>query len=214
MKKNFSLLGRFTAAVALAATMVVSTAAIANDNNSFNHLDPQGLVPKRALDQAVAYFKKNRNSFSNQSVMTVIDFTKRANQKRFFVIDLKTGAVTARKTSHGKGSDRGNTGYAKVFGNKAETHTSSLGFYRTLETYTSTKFKSHGGEGLSLRLQGLSSTNSNALARAIVIHPARYVNEDGHVGRSYGCPALDPRYSKQIVQRIKNGSLLYIWSGQ
>lgn len=213
MKMNFSALGRFAAALTLATTMVIS-AAHANDNNDYSHLDPQGLVPKRALNQAIAYFKKNRSEFPNQRVITVIDFTKSARQKRFFVVNLQTGAVTARATSHGRGSDPGNTGMAQKFSNKDKSHASSLGFYRTLETYTSSKFKSHGGEGLSLRLQGLSSTNSNAWNRAVVIHPARYVNEGGHTGRSYGCPALDPRFSKQTVQTIKNGSLLYIWSGQ
>lgn len=208
MKTTFSKLSRLGAALALATTMVIS-AAHANDNNDFSHLDPKGIVPARALSQAVAYLKKNRNSFSNQRYMTVIDFTKPAMQKRLFLIDLNSGAVEARNTTHGKGSDPKGTGYARIFSNKSGSNASSLGFYRTLETYHSSKFN-----GTALRLQGLSSTNSNAAARAIVMHPARYVTEGANVGRSQGCPALDPRFSKAVIEKIKNGSLLYIWNGQ
>jgi hypothetical protein len=207
MKMNFSVLGRFAAAVTLATTMVIS-AAQANDNNDFSHLDPQGIVSKRALNQAVAYFKKNRSDFSNQEVITIVDFTKRSNQKRMFIVDLSSGAVTARLTSHGRGSDPGNTGMANRFSNTNKSHMSSLGFYRTMGTY-------QGKHGYSLKLQGLSSTNSNALARAIVVHAANYVNESApRSGRSHGCPALDPRFARKTIDTVKGGSLMYIWSGQ
>lgn len=207
MKKTFAMLSRLGAALAFVTMTVVS--AHANENNDFSHLDPGGLVPNRALSQAVAYFKKNRNDFSNQRYMTIIDFTKHASKKRLFLINLDTGAVEARNTTHGRGSDPGNTGYATKFSNKDGSYASSLGFYRTGETYHSTKFK-----GTAMRMQGLSSTNSNAHARAIVMHPAWYINEGGNVGRSQGCPALDARYSAAVIAKIKNGSLLYMWNGQ
>ena len=43
-----------------------------------------------------------------------------------------------------------------------------------------------------MRLEGLDSSNSNALSRAIVVHGAWYVNEhvidtSGMLGRSQGC---------------------------
>lgn len=208
MKTNFSKLGRLGAALAVVTMMVVSVAR-ANDNNDFSHLDPKGLVSNRALSQAVAYFKKNRNSFSNQRYISVIDFTKPSMQKRLFLIDLRTGEVEARNTSHGKGSDPSGTGYARSFSNKSGSNASSLGFYRTLDTYYSSKFK-----GTAMRLQGLSSTNSNAAARAIVMHPAWYVTEGSNVGRSQGCPALDKRFSDAVIAKIKGGSLLYMWNGQ
>lgn len=203
-------------AAGLIGSLAIATPTFATDSSDdFSHLDPQGIVPKRPLRQALAYFKKYRSSFTNQNVITVIDYTRRSNEKRFFVIDLRTGKVNARLTSHGRGSDKSNTGYARSFGNKDRSHKTSLGFFRTLNTYVSSKFRSHGGKGWSVRLQGLSSTNSDAFDRAIVIHPARYVNESAErVGRSYGCPALDPRYSEKTVNQIKDGSLLYAWSGQ
>ncbi|MEN8161995.1 MAG: murein L,D-transpeptidase catalytic domain-containing protein [Myxococcota bacterium] len=56
---------------------------------------------------------------------------------------------------------------------------------------------------------------ADASPRAIVIHPAEYVSRafrlrtGGWVGRSYGCPALDPTISGRIIDRIRAGSLLY-----
>jgi hypothetical protein len=65
--------------------------------------------------------------------------------------------------------------------------------------------------GESLRLDGLEDTNSNVRDRAVVLHPSRAVNDgNGKQGRSWGCPAIDPKISKQVIDRVKDGSLLYI----
>ena len=57
-------------------------------------------------------------------------------------------------------------------------------------------------------MDGKSPTNSNARARAIVIHGADYVNQ-GSVGRSWGCPALEMRYFEDVIERVKGGALVY-----
>lgn len=207
--QNFSrMIFLSLAATVLMTSIGLSSVAGANDNNDFSHVDPNGIVPSRPKEQALAYFKKNRSDFSNQKVITVVDFTQGSSKKRFYIIDIETGSVTARLTSHGRGSDPNNDGKAESFSNNAESHKSSVGFYRTLNTY-------RGGHGYSMKLQGLSSTNDNALDRDIVVHPANYINESvPHAGRSYGCPALDPKFSRAAINKIKGGSLLYIWSGQ
>lgn len=167
--------------------------------------------PAKAYQQALAYLRKYPNSFSNERYLTIVDFTKPSHKKRLFIINLKTGGVEARYTTHGKGSDRQNSGRATKFGNPtpgAEAHVSSLGFYRTLGTY-------FGKNGLSLRLQGLSKTNSNAFGRAIVFHKAKYVSEkQGRAGRSHGCFAMDSSVFVAAIQKIKGGSLVYAWNGQ
>lgn len=79
----------------------------------------------------------------------------------------------------------------------------SLGFYRTGKIYI-------GKHGPSLRLDGLSTTNSNARDRAIVIHGADYVQEEGRIqGRSWGCPAVAQNNRESVIERLKGGSLLY-----
>ena len=74
--------------------------------------------------------------------------------------------------SHGHGSEgKRDDGYAEVFSNVPGSNASSLGLYRTAETYRSDVYP-----GLAMRLDGLSPTNSNARSRFIVIHEARYMD--------------------------------------
>lgn len=173
----------------------------------YSHLDPGKVVPSRALSQAVAYLKKYGSNFDNDGYLVVIDYSQHSSRKRFYLINLNSGKVERHAVAHGSGSDTDNDGYATRFSNAEGSKATSLGFYRTLGTYS-------GKWGYSLRLQGLSSTNSNAYERAIVIHGASYVSDSGHAGRSWGCPALDLDISASVITRIKGGALVYAWSGQ
>jgi len=140
-------------------------------------------------------------------VITIIDFTKPSSEKRCLVVDLQEHEVLFHTyVAHGSGSGEN---YAKIFSNKGGSHCSSLGFYKTAETY-------QGKHGYSLRLDGLEQgINHNARNRAIVIHGAKYVNPDfikkqGRLGRSWGCPAFAPDVAPKIIDAIRNGSCLYI----
>lgn len=144
-----------------------------------------------------------------------VDFTIPANNHRFFLINLKTGKVSySWYTSHGSGSGN-RDGTNLKFSNVSMSRKSSLGLYRCSETYYSYKFK-----GLSLRLDGLEDgINSNARKRAIVMHPSHYVSQpymskNEFPGRSWGCVTLDYSKSDEIVNKLKNGSILYIHSNR
>jgi hypothetical protein len=55
-----------------------------------------------------------------------------------------------------------------------------------------------------------------AYARAIVMHGADYANENmvdskGFIGRSYGCPALPEKESRAVIDRIKNGNVIFVY---
>jgi len=74
-----------------------------------------------------------------------------------------------------------------------------------------------GGKGFSLKLDGLEQGyNDKARERAVVIHEAEYVSESwikkyGRLGRSQGCPALPKALSKEIIQTIKNNTLIFAY---
>lgn len=141
------------------------------------------------------------------SLLTVIDMSVSANKNRFFLIDIEKEKVLHKSiVAHGRNSGGE---YAKYFSNKIGSFKSSIGFYRTGETY-------QGKHGLSLRLDGLEFSNSNARKRAIVIHAADYVSsvfieKNGRLGRSLGCPSLPQKDYDQIVEKIKEGTLLFIY---
>jgi len=166
-----------------------------------------GVVPFDVFNTAILGYRKIDN-IRKKGILTIIDFSKPSTEKRFYVIDIENKRLIYRcLVAHGKNS--GDI-YAKDFSNKMESLKSSLGFYLTGETYK-------GDHGYSLRLVGLEKgINDNARVREIVIHGAEYVSEDfirkyGRLGRSWGCPALPPELSKEIIDRISEGSCLFIY---
>ncbi|PRY11928.1 L,D-transpeptidase-like protein [Pontibacter ummariensis] len=151
-------------------------------------------------------FKQSRLT-SARSILTVIDFTKSSGEKRMWIIDLDAKKVLINTlVAHGR-----NTGEDKAlkFSNTPNSYMSSLGFYLTDATY-------FGKHGLSLRLQGMDKTyNSNAMARAIVVHGADYateafVKQHGRLGRSLGCPSVPREISDEVIAAIKDKTVMYI----
>ncbi len=135
----------------------------------------------------------------------VIDFTKHSSEKRLYFFDLASNTVERHLVAHGSGSDPGNTGYATRFSNTDGSHMSNLGICQAQEIY-------NGNHGASLRLNGLEATNSHMRDRAIVMHQSAYVNDaEGVCGRSWGCPAVDPKYKDKLITSLRGGSLINIW---
>lgn len=191
----------FTAAMAQTTVLPVNL-------SKYDYVDPQHIVPTVPLIKALEYYDTNYNKINNKNYISVADFTQYANNKRLYVIDMKSGAVVRYFVAHGKGSDPAHTGYAKKFSNVSGSDMSSIGMYLTAEDYM-------GEHGHSLRIKGLDSTNSNAYARAIVIHGAAYVDPSyTPLGRSDGCPAVEQKYVSGLVDQLKDGSVYYIWAGQ
>ena len=65
-----------------------------------------------------------------------------------------------------------------------------------------------------MRVAGLDHSNSNAEARAIVVHTAWYAEPDviaqqGRLGRSEGCFALPSRSHQEVLARLGPGHFLY-----
>ena len=186
--------------------LIVCQFAQASGLGDYDHLDPDKIIPVNLLTTAVAFYDANLDKISNQRIMGIIDYKQHNSKKRFYIIDMESGRVETYLTAHGKNSDPDFDGYATKFSNTPDSLMTSLGFFLTAETY-------YGSNGYSLRLDGLSTTNSNARMRAIVIHGAEYVTPGKKIGRSYGCPALEMRYHQELIDQIKDGSLLYAGQG-
>lgn len=162
-----------------------------------------------AFETALKGFVKLQleDKIHNTEYLTVIDMSRSANDHRFFVINLPEKRIEHKSVvAHGRNSGGE---FARHFSNKEGSFKTSLGFYKTAETY-------RGKHGLSLRLDGLEKSNSNARDRAIVIHAADYVSQSfiqkfGRLGRSLGCPSLPREGYDKIVETIKEGTLLFIY---
>lgn len=170
----------------------------------YQELNLKDVVGFPAFDEALKGFRRFEHE---RAILALIDFTKPSTEKRLCVIDLQQQRLLFKShVSHGRNSG-GN--YAVSFSNQPQSFKSSLGFFRTGNTY-------YGKNGYSLVLEGLETgKNDKAKERAIVMHGAKYadpavIKKQGRLGRSLGCPALPPAVSREIINTIKDGALLYI----
>lgn len=145
-------------------------------------------------------------SIWRRDIVGIADFGLHSSQKRFHFVDLENERVTSYHVSHGTGSDGEHDGWLKRYSNIEGSEASSRGAFMTRSWYV-------GRYGTSLRLDGLDSTNSNALPRAIVMHPASYatpghVDRWGRLGRSNGCFAMGPEQFDRALIDLSGGRLL------
>lgn len=142
------------------------------------------------------------------NILSIVDFSKPSTEKRLYVIDLDQASLLFHTwVAHGRNSGEE---MARSFSNKPRSKKSSLGFFVTGQTY-------FGSNGYSLKLEGMENgINNNARQRAIVIHGADYVNQryiqsQGYIGRSQGCPAVMSSVSGPLINTIKEGTCLFIY---
>jgi L,D-transpeptidase catalytic domain/Rv2525c-like, glycoside hydrolase-like domain len=160
--------------------------------------------------EALINFRNQNGGPMSARYWAIADFNIRSSEPRLFLFDVRDNDVQSYLCAHGKGSE-GPTddGYANVFSNVSGSNCTSLGIYRCAETY-------NGKHGFSMRLDGLESTNSNARARAVVMHAASYVSPEfiaqtGRIGRSDGCLALEDRFRTEVINALTGGSLVIAW---
>jgi hypothetical protein len=172
------------------------------------HADPGVL----ALALEARQCALDNGDVGKQSRLAVIDYSMPSTEKRMWVFDLADEdaprLLYREYVAHGQGSG-GNV--PTRFSNEDGTHATSLGLFRTAETY-------YGSNGYSLRMDGMDpGFNDNARRRAIVIHGADYVNPVaakgmGRLGRSWGCPALRQAVARDMIDVLKDGNLVFSYA--
>ena len=178
----------------------------------FNCVNIEGDINEDAFNIALKgyYSLLTKNELENKKYLTIVDMSLSSNVERFYVIDMEMEQLVYKSlVAHGR-----NTGqeFASSFSNKQSSYQTSLGFYKTAETYD-------GKRGFSMKLDGLEYSNSNARDRGIVIHGADYVSkqfikDNGRLGRSLGCPSLPMDSFVKTVEILKGGSCLFVYYPQ
>lgn len=203
----------------------VLSRALLTITTSFYLFTAQAAAPSEQLKQSL---KKSAPSLNQQVLSTalsamhcalqngaepakrlaVIDFSLPSSDKRLWIFDLQSKQLLLHDfVAHGQ---RSGDNFATRFSNTNGSHQSSIGLFRTAESY-------HGKHGYSLRMDGLEpGFNDRARERAIVIHPAAYVNpawikSQGRIGRSQGCPAVRPEIARTVVDKLKGGQFMFSW---
>jgi len=175
----------------------------------FGEMQLEGVVNYEAFRQAVTGF--HRIEGRSKDILALVDFSLPSTAERLFVFDLdKKEVLFVTHVSHGRNSG-GN--YATSFSNVNGSYQSSPGFYLTEHTY-------QGKNGYSLVLDGLEAgINDRAKERAIVMHGAAYSNPssiatNGRLGRSLGCPAVPEAMARPVIDTLKEGAILFIYTDQ
>jgi hypothetical protein len=170
-------------------------------------------LKKRGLDfevfryALIGYFNlKRKNSIKKRGIISIVDYRKSCNDKRFYVIDIIRKKVLYHTlVAHGRHS--GDI-YASYFSNEPGSLKSCLGFFVTGDIYD-------GDHGYSLYLYGMErGFNDKARARRIIVHGAYYarrafIRKYGRLGRSQGCPALPAGPHIDIIDTIVGGTCLF-----
>jgi hypothetical protein len=196
----------------MAIRPVLSSAAVLDSVSSFyfNSLSasvskPDYPIFKRAFTGFLDLKAENK---IKKNLLTIIDFSRSANQERMWVIDLEKLEVRFLSlVAHGKNSG---VEYATHFSNTPSSLQSSLGFYVTGPSFYSEL-------GLSLLLNGVEpGINDKARERGIIMHSAWYVSKEfirqyGILGRSFGCPAIPVEGHEKLINLISGSSCIYIY---
>jgi hypothetical protein len=162
-------------------------------------IDPQLFArAKAALDQ---------HRIAARDTIGIADFSQPSSEPRFHLVDLASGQVESHRVCHGRGSDPAHSGYLERFSNDFGSYATSSGTYTTADYY-------EGKYGLSMKVRGLDWSNSNAEARAIVIHNAWYAEDDmiplhGMLGRSEGCFAMSRESQYAVMRKLAGGRMIF-----
>ncbi len=162
-------------------------------------------------DRLVATAKRELERLGNRvwlkDKVAIADFSAPSRDPRFAILDMTNGTTTRFLVAHGRGSDPDHLGWLQSFSNSYGSLATSRGAYLTHTWY-------NGKYGTSMRLTGLDRDNSEAEARAIVVHGAWYANpamidEWGKLGRSEGCFAVPEDSLLEFIGRLGPGRLLF-----
>lgn len=174
------------------------------------HLKKLGLKKEAFMYAFSGYMTLlEKGTLAKTGILTICDFSQSSKRKRLYLIDLEQQKLLLNTyVAHGRNSGGE---YANRFSNRPGSHQSSLGFYKTKKTY-------YGSHGIALTLTGLESGfNDKAEKRKIVVHGSTYIGDNflrfsEYMGRSFGCPAVPRKYAGKLINTIKNGTCLFIYS--
>jgi len=144
-----------------------------------------------------------------------VDYGLPNTTPRGYVFDMDSLKVVDGPfmVAHGRGSSQNQFGIPTSFSNASGSNATSLGLYVAKATYA---FRGRTAgqtyRSVGLRLKGVSrGFNDNALARGVVAHGAPYVAAT-RAGRSEGCPAMEPARARQLLPKLADGGMVFLFA--
>ena len=171
----------------------------------------------QALENAFRSYFAYKTTHPNEvrkPYLYFVDYGLSNTTPRGYVFDMDSLKVVDGPfmVAAGRGSaERG--GIPTRFSNASGSNATSLGLYVAKATYDF-RGKSAGSayRSIGLRLKGVSTGfNDNALARGVVAHGAPYVAPN-RAGRSEGCPAMEPARAKELLPKLADGGMVFLFA--
>ena len=202
-------------------------------DNPTNGLDPilqqaQALgAPMAAVARAVAI--SQQSIFPKKDALAVFDISQPSASKRFYLLDFKSGEVTAHYAAHGR-TNGPNAKAVKFKGFQKDldmvplgplktAHSEIMEHYKTIvDRYDGTVYPNM----IVVVLEGVTSYNSyinHTPPFKWILHPNWYTTagyrakNNGMLGRSNGCITVDPVENNKLVTRLQDGALVYVTVG-
>jgi hypothetical protein len=173
--------------------------------------------PHALSDAFGAYFafKSAHPDEVKKPYLYFVDYGLPSTQARGYVFDMESLKLVDGPfmVAHGRGSSTSQYGVPTRFSNASNSAETSLGLYVAKQIYA---FTGHTGgraySSVGMRLMGVSQGfNDNAYARGVVAHGAPYVTAS-KAGRSEGCPALEPARAKELLPKLANGGMVFLFA--
>jgi hypothetical protein len=215
---------RYLAAILLA---LVSAPAWANELDSLLQQAQALGAPMAAVQRAIAISRQP--IFAKKDALAVFDISQPSTNKRFYLLDFKSGKVTAHYAAHGR--DNGPNVKATKFkgfqtdldmvplGPLKTTHAEVMDHYKTIvDRYDGTVYRNM----IVVVLEGVTAYNkyiNQTPPFKWIMHPNWYTTaafrakNNGMLGRSNGCITVDPVDNNQLITRLQDGALVYVTVG-
>jgi hypothetical protein len=215
---------RYLAAILLA---LLSAPAWANELDSLLQQAQALGAPMAAVQRAIAISRQS--IFTKKDALAVFDISQPSTNKRFYLLDFKSGQVTAHYAAHGR--DNGPNVKATKFkgfqtdldmvplGPLKTTHAEVMDHYKTIvDRYDGTVYRNM----IVVVLEGVTAYNkyiNQTPPFKWIMHPNWYTTaafrakNNGVLGRSNGCITVDPVDNNQLITRLQDGALVYVTVG-
>jgi L,D-transpeptidase catalytic domain len=215
---------RYLAAILLA---LISAPALASDLDTLLQQARALGAPMAAVQRAVEISRQS--IFTKKDALAVFDISQPSANKRFYLLDFKSGLVTAHYAAHGR--DNGPNAKASKFkgfqtdldmvplGPLKTTHSEAMDHYKTIvDRYDGTVYRNM----IVVVLEGVTAYNkyiNQTPPFKWIIHPNWYTTagfrakNNGMLGRSNGCITVDPVDNNQLITQLQDGALVYVTVG-